>query len=103
MRSQLCRWLLTASLAGGTLLSVQAASAQPDVRDQRKGPKHNPRRDAPPNAPINAGPPREAPPEPRAERGGQRRGHVWVEGHWEWNNGKWDWQAGRFERERRGK
>ena len=96
MRSHLSRWLLT--LAGSTLLTVSVASAQPGVRDHRKGP-----RGAPPTAPVNAGPPREAPPPPKAEKIGRRNGWVWVSGNWEWKNGQWTWEAGRWEKERRGK
>lgn len=101
MRSQLVRWLLTASLAGGTLISVATdASAQPGVRDHRKGgPKGPPVVVAPPVV----GDPRDAPPPPRAEKIGKRRNFVWVTGQWEWNGGKWEWQAGHWERERHGK
>ena len=84
MRSQLFRWLLTASLLGGPLIIVDDASAQPTVRDHRKGPKRLPHQDAAgPVAPVNAGPPREAPPAPRQEKIGFRKKHVWVAGHWE--------------------
>src|SRR5215207_6726997 len=96
MRLNLSRWLLT--LAGSTLLTVTVASAQPNVRDHRRG-----RDVTPPNAPVNAGPPREAPPPPKAEKIGRRNGWVWVAGTWEWKNGQWAWESGRWEKERRGK
>ena len=100
MRSDLVRWLLTAALAGGTLIGVtEDASAQPTVRDHRKGPRPGP----PPVAPPVVSAPREAPPPPRAERVAKRRGFVWVPGHWEWKNNRWEWEAGRWERERAGK
>lgn len=41
-------------------------------------------------------PPREEPPPP------PRRGHVWVNGHWEWRNGRHVWKRGYWLRERRG-
>ncbi len=96
MRVRLNRWLLPMGLATATLLgTVSTAAAQPVVRDHR-GPRdhtHQP-----------AGAPREAPPAPRAERqGAQRRGFVWVSGHWDWNGGRWEWSSGRWERERRGR
>ncbi len=47
--------------------------------------------------------PNSAPPPPRNEKYGARRGFVWVAGRWDWKNGKWDWVPGHMERERRGK
>ncbi len=99
MRSSLSRWLVTATLAGSTLLAVSVASAQPGVRDHRRGGHHGP----PATAPVNAGPPRDAPPPPKAERIGKRRGFVWVAGEWDWRDGGWAWQAGHWERARKGK
>ena len=43
-----------------------------------------------------------APPARRVERWAPRRGHVWVNGHWDWRNGDYVWVGGRYERERRG-
>ena len=103
MRSQLFRWLLTATLAGGTLASVTTASAQPDVRDHRKGPKRLPNQDRPGAPPVNAGPPREAPPPPKEERIAKRRGFVWINGYWDWRGGQYVWVAGHWDREQRGK
>src|SRR3954452_314806 len=96
MSSQLSRWLLTASLAAGTLLSV-TASADPDVRDHRHG-HHDHDKDR-----RDAGPPREAPPTPKEERAANRRGFVWVSGNWDWQNGQWAWVNGHYEKEQRGK
>ncbi len=93
MRSHLFRLLVTTGLAGVTLVST-VASAEPDVRDHRDG--RGPHYDA-------DGGPRVAPPPPRAERQGARRGFVWVGGTWEWNRGRWDWTAGHWERERAGR
>src|SRR5688572_32729595 len=103
MRSQLFRWLLTASLMGGTLVAISdQASAQPTVRDHRKKPRPQGTIVAPP--PVVIAQPREAPPAPREERIVQKgRGWVWVSGHWEWRNGKWDWQAGHWEKAKKGK
>lgn len=47
--------------------------------------------------------PVQAPPPPREERFENRRGFVWVPGHWDWQNGQYVWVEGRYERERRGK
>ncbi|MDQ3366099.1 MAG: hypothetical protein M3680_11800 [Myxococcota bacterium] len=96
MRVRLNRWLLPIGLATATLVgTVSTAAAQPVVRDHR-GPRDRVRQPD--------GPPREAPPAPRAERqGGQRRGFVWVSGHWDWNGGRWQWTSGRWEREQRGR
>src|SRR4051812_10221865 len=99
MSSQLVRWLLTATLAGGTLLSIGDASAQPHGRDHR-GPKGPP---GPQAGAVVVVEPREAPPPPRAEKIGRRNGFVWVTGQWDWNRGNWEWQAGHWERERSGK
>src|SRR4029079_10556390 len=86
MRSHI--WIFTAT----TLLGISTASAQPDVRDHRRGP--------PPPAQLDPGPPREAPPPPRVEKVGRRAGWAWVEGNWEWRHGKWEWHARRWEKER---
>ena len=43
------------------------------------------------------------PPPPRvAERPGMRRGHVWVEGHWEWRGTRYRWVDGYWTKARRG-
>src|SRR5687767_8804451 len=47
--------------------------------------------------------PNQAPPPPREERFANRRGFVWVPGHWDWENGQYVWVDGKYERERRGK
>src|SRR5688572_26801972 len=90
MRSKLARWLIPAGLAAATLLgTVETSSAQPNVRDHRRGPRDR-----------DAGP-REAPPPIRAEkREAARAGFVWVSGHWDWRGGRWEWVSGRWERER---
>lgn len=106
MRSKLVRWLLTASLAGGTLLTlpVEEASAQPNVRDhRRKVPVRKGGIDAGATVVVDIGPPKAAPPAPRREKIGRRRGFVWVSGHWDWRRGQWVWVNGRWEKERRGK
>ncbi len=103
MRSNLSRWLLTAALAGSSLLTVSTASAQPNVRDHR-GPRPAPPPPPPPQgAPVADTGPREAPPPPKAEKIGRRRGWTWVAGNWDWKNGAWTWEAGHWEKERRGK
>lgn len=76
--------ILVAALGG-------SAAAQPVVRDHRGG------------APVVDATPRQAPPPPRVERSGTRRGHVWVAGHWDWRAGRWQWVPGRYERVRKGK
>src|SRR5215207_7971975 len=91
MRIRLSRWLFPATLAVAAFLgtTVDTASAQPNVRDHRRG---GPRADTGP---------REAPPPPRAEqREAARAGFVWVSGHWDWRGGRWEWVSGRWERER---
>jgi hypothetical protein len=94
MRSNLFRWVLMAGLASGTLLgSVAEVSADPDVRDHRRRPKDR----------YDDAGPREAPPPPRAERIGRRRGFVWVSGHWDWQRGRWNWVNGHYERQRVGR
>src|SRR5687768_5676840 len=40
-----------------------------------------------------------APPAMRVERYSQRRGHVWVSGHWDWNGADYVWIGGHYERE----
>jgi hypothetical protein len=91
MRALCNRWILVACLSGATLVgSVADVSAQPDVRDNRRRPRFD---DAP----------RQAPPPPRVERVGRRRGFVWVSGHWDWQNGQWTWINGRWERARTAK
>ncbi len=45
---------------------------------------------------------RRAPPAVRVERWSPRRGHVWVNGHWDWRGNDYVWVSGRYERERRG-
>ena len=97
MRSRMFRWLLTATLLGGTL----TASADPNVRDHRRGPKFGAKVKV--DLTVNAGPPREAPPPPRVERFGRRNGWVWVAGNWEWKKGQWVWEAGHWEKRRKGK
>lgn len=43
------------------------------------------------------------PPPPRAmNRPGARRGHVWVDGHWEWRGSKYRWVDGYWLQARRG-
>ncbi len=104
MRSNLVRWLLTATLAGGSLLGTQIdeASAQPGER--RKLPPRKGGIDTGATVVVDMASPREAPPPPRAEKIGRRRGWTWVTGQWEWSNrGRWEWQAGRWEKERPGK
>jgi hypothetical protein len=46
--------------------------------------------------------PYEAPPAARYERHDNRRGHVWVNGGWDWRDGRYVWVGGRYEPERRG-
>jgi len=47
--------------------------------------------------------PRDAPPAPREEHYGPRRGYVWVGGHWEWrHHRRYYWSRGHYVRERRG-
>ena len=43
-----------------------------------------------------------APPPPREEVVVDRRGHVWVPGHWEYKNGKYKWKKGHLVKARRG-
>jgi hypothetical protein len=46
---------------------------------------------------------REAPPPPRAETmPGQRAGHEWAPGHWDWRRGQYVWVQGHWIRQRRG-
>jgi hypothetical protein len=96
MRSRAFRWLLCATLLGGSL----TAAAQPNVRDHRKGPRIDAKVKA--DLVVDVGP-REAPPPPRVEKFGQRRGWVWVAGDWEWKRGKWQWTNGHWEKEHKGK
>src|ERR1044071_5001020 len=94
MRSKLFRLVLTSSLGFATLAtSIEVASAQPEVRDHRRGGGNDRRDDGP----------REAPPPMKTEnRGAERRGYVWIDGSWDWKGGQWGWEAGHWERERRG-
>src|SRR5204862_205589 len=80
---------LSASLAGAALLGAAAtSSAQPVVRDHRRGPR------------PDEGP-REAPPALRAEQHeAARAGFVWINGQWDWRGGRWEWVSGHWERER---
>src|SRR5215212_129320 len=91
MRSKLSRWLLPAGLAAAALLgTVETSSAQPNVRDHRRG-----------GPPVRDTGPREAPPAVRVEQHeASRAGFVWVSGHWDCQNGRWDWGSGHWERER---
>jgi YXWGXW repeat-containing protein len=43
-----------------------------------------------------------APPPPREEVIVERRGQVWVPGHWEYKNGKYHWKKGHLVKARRG-
>src|SRR3990167_8985311 len=106
--SRMVRWLLTASLAGGSLLSMQVdASAQPGVRDHRK---KIPRKGGIDTGAtvrgtvvVDIGPPKVAPPPARSEKIGKRRGFVWVAGAWDWQKGQWVWVNGHWEKQQRGK
>lgn len=42
------------------------------------------------------------PPQPQVETTPERRGFLWVKGHWVWANDQWTWEGGRWERERSG-
>src|SRR5258706_15971802 len=87
MRSRLFRILVATVVTSSTV-----ALAQPAERDHRHG--HHDRDD---------GPPRDAPPPPRAEKYEARAGFTWQTGRWQWNRGRYDWVPGHYERERAGK
>jgi hypothetical protein len=72
------------------------------IRDHRTGPTEPP--PPPPESRIRdhrSGPTQPPPPQPES-RPPERRGFVWVEGHWEWEAGEWKWKRGKWERERSG-
>ena len=46
--------------------------------------------------------PHEAPPEPREEHHGERRGYIWVGGHHEYRHRHYRWSRGHYEHERAG-
>ena len=46
--------------------------------------------------------PRKKPPGKKTEKVGQKKGYLWIEGHWEWKvkSGEYEWEKGHFERVR---
>ena len=52
------------------------------------------------DAPKEQGAP---PPPPAEDPGRERKGYLWVKGHWEWRDGDYEWVPGHWERMRAGK
>lgn len=84
------RHLIAAAMA--MLTSIASAHAAPHQGSVVVHPAHAPNYQRQP-----------APPPPRmAHRPGARRGHIWVDGHWQWRGNRYRWVDGHWVRARSG-
>jgi hypothetical protein len=74
----------------GTVIVREDDGGRDRVRDHRDGGSTT--------VVVDDGRPRRAPPAHQHENPGNKKGYVWIRGHWEWRNGDWEWIPGHWER-----